>query len=227
MCQSTKHSHEHAWRSTRLCQSLGLLGSAKGPDPVCQSLPFLVLKQRSFPRSPGWSGTGERWTLQGRGGVPTSPQSSTHVPCSIPGLFRAGKNQAQNVSEGEGEGRNKSRFLVDVFPRPSPDQLLQLSSAQPPLRLLHTSGAPRGAARDPPPAEHTGVGWSDWESLRVKGWLAQRGCWSMWCGTGTPAALLPRAERGAHVQVMVATHIPRHCAELSLPPRMLGRCDSR
>lgn len=147
----------------------------------------------------------EPWLEWHRGEMdPAGERGSPHPPRAAPmscaascltGLFRAGKNQAQNLSEGEGEGRNKSRFLVDVFPRPSPDLLLQLSSAQPPLRLLHASRAPRGAARDPPLAEHTGVGWSDWESLGVKGWLAQRGCWSTWCRTGSCCPPSPCPER--------------------------------
>lgn len=187
-------------------------------------LPFPRAKATELPQEPRLEQhRGEMDPAGERGYSPTSPQTSTHVPYTILpdwGLCRAGKNQAQNVSEEEGEGRNKSKFLVDVFLWPSPDQLLQLSTAQH-LFAPHTSRASRGAAKDPCPAEHSG------NPLGVKGWLAQVGCWSTWYRTGTPAALLPGAKRGAHMQLMVPTQSPWHSAELSLPPRMSGRCDSR
>lgn len=61
----------------------------------------------------------------GERGVPTFPKTSTRVLCTILPDWAL-----QSWEEGEGEGRNKSRFLVDVFPWPSLDWLLQLSTAQ-------------------------------------------------------------------------------------------------
>lgn len=63
-CWSTKHSNEHRGGTTRrLHQSLGLLASAVGLHLVCQSCPFPVPKQYSFPRSTGQRSRGERWAL--------------------------------------------------------------------------------------------------------------------------------------------------------------------
>lgn len=152
-------------------KSLGLLGSATGPNPVCQPLPFPMPKQHSFPRSPGWSSTGRDGACRGEGSSPHSPRpvAMSRPPSCLTGLCRTGKNQAQNVSQGEGEGKNKSKFLVDVFPWPSPDRLLQLSTAQYLFVCSTPPGHPEGLARDPPPAGHTRVVWSDWKSLGAKG----------------------------------------------------------
>lgn len=183
-CQSTKHVQEHqvmprAWGCWEVPQELIL----------CASAPLPCAKATQLPQEPRLEQQRERWSLQGRGELPTSPRAAamSHAPSCLTGPCRAGKNQAQNVSQGEGKGRNKRKFLVDVFPWPSPGWLLQLSTAQH-LFAPHLQGT-RGAARDPPLAGDTRVVWSDWESLGVKGQLAQLGCWST--GTAAPAASFP------------------------------------
>lgn len=162
---------------------------------------------------------------RGEGGSPHPPRAAPMSRAASLGSSELGRTRHKMFQKG----KEREETRVDSWWMFFHGHLQTSCCSSAVLSHLFVCSTPaeHPAARDPPPAEHTGVGWSDWESLRVKGWLAQRGCWSMWCGTGTPAALLPCADRGAHVQVMVATHIPRHRAELSLPPRMLGRCDSR
>lgn len=91
------------------------------------------------------------WALPGRSGQQPAPVQQLYSHCGVrcswkltPSAFRTGQNQAQNVSGGEGDRRNKNKLLLDVLPLPSPEQLPQLSVAQHLLACFHTSGAPCG-----------------------------------------------------------------------------------
>lgn len=73
VCQSTKHmKHQvmpRAWGCWEVPQDLIL----------CASPSFPRAKATQLPQEPRLEQHRERWSLQGRGELPTSPQTSSHV----------------------------------------------------------------------------------------------------------------------------------------------------
>lgn len=220
-CQSTKHVQGHqvmprAWGCWEVPQELILCASA--PLSLCQS-------NTASPGAQAGAAKGEMEPA-GERGAPHIPQSSSHVPCTIlpDWALQSWEEPGTKCFTRGRRGKKQEEIPGGCFSMAISRLAAAAQHCPAPLCLLHTSRAPRGAARDPPPAGDTKVAWSDWESLRVKGQLAQLGCWST--GTAAPAALLPSAKRGARVQVRGPLPA-RGSAELSLPPGMPGRCDSR
>lgn len=137
-------------------------------------LPFPRAKATELPQEPRLEQhRGEMDPAGERGYSPTSPQTSTHVPYTILpdwGLCRAGKNEAQNVSEEEGEGRNKSNSWWMFFYGHL--QTSCCSSALPSTSLLHTPpGHPEGLPRILVLLSTLGIPWS--EGMAGPGWLLE------------------------------------------------------